>query len=182
MSGVLVICRVQGLSNRNFIQSVNAIFVPFRLTLDFLNTELSTTGSPCRGRIQHPYTQVTDRLISCTFPAHGAALDNPIPVGFIIIDTHHLIADSIEKLPSVLTTMIITGRYDLFAVVLVPSHKTLVEFVTDQLSKVPGVRDSETYVVLRHYNQWIPADKLSSMAKFMNADIRIEESTHQEGK
>ncbi len=83
-------------------------------------------------------------------------------------------AASIEKLPSVLTTMIITGRYDLFAVVLVPSHKTLVDFVTDQLSEVPGVRDSETFVVLRHYNQWIPADKLSSMAKFMKTDIRIE--------
>jgi len=74
-------------------------------------------------------------------------------------------AASIEKLPSVLTTMIVTGRYDLFAVVLVQSHKTLVDFVTDQLSKVPGVKDSETYVVLRNYGQWIPADKLSYLIK-----------------
>ena len=83
------------------------------------------------------------------------------------IDGRHLTecAASIDKLPSVLTTMIVTGRYDLFAIVLAQSHKTLVDFVTDQLSKVPGVRDSETYVVLRNYGQWIPADKLSNMIK-----------------
>ena len=69
-------------------------------------------------------------------------------------------ADMVEKLPSVLTTMIVTGRYDLFAVVLAHSHQTLVDFVTNQLSDVPGVKDSETYVVLRNYGQWIPADIL----------------------
>ena len=83
------------------------------------------------------------------------------------IDGRHLTecAARIEKLPSVLTTMIVTGRYDLFAVVLAQSHKTLVEFVTDQLSKVSGVKDSETYVVLKNYGQWIPADKLSNLIK-----------------
>ena len=74
-------------------------------------------------------------------------------------------ASRIEKLPSVLTTMIVTGRYDLFTVVLVHSHQTLVDFVTNQLSHVPGVRDSETYVVLRNFGQWIPADKLSHLMK-----------------
>ncbi len=79
------------------------------------------------------------------------------------IDGRHLTecAASIEKLPSVFTTMIVTGRYDLFAVVLAHSHKTLVDFVTDQLSKIPGIRDSETYMVLKNYGQWIPANKLS---------------------
>lgn len=70
-------------------------------------------------------------------------------------------AAQIEQLPSVFTTMIVTGRYDLFAVVLAHTHKTLVDFVTDQLSKVPGIKDSETYMVLKNYGQWIPANKLS---------------------
>ena len=69
-------------------------------------------------------------------------------------------ADQVEKLPAVLTTMIVTGRYDLFAVVLAHSHQTLVDFVTNQLSHIPGVKDSETYVVLRNYGQWIPANTL----------------------
>ena len=72
-------------------------------------------------------------------------------------------AAQVEQLPSVLTTMIVTGRYDLFAVVLAHSHRTLVDFVTNQLSHVPGVRDSETYVVLRNFGQWIPAEKLTHL-------------------
>ena len=72
-------------------------------------------------------------------------------------------AAQVEQLPSVLTTMIVTGRYDLFAVVLAHSHRTLVDFVTNQLSHVPGVKDSETYVVLRNFGQWIPADKLTNL-------------------
>ena len=67
----------------------------------------------------------------------------------------------VEKLPSVLTTMIVTGRYDLIAVILAPSRRTLVDFVTDQLSKIPGVKDSETHVVLRNFGQWVAADKVS---------------------
>lgn len=74
-------------------------------------------------------------------------------------------AAQIEQLPSVFTTMIVTGRYDLFAVVLAHSHKTLVDFVTDQLSNVPGIKDSETYMVLKNYGQWIPANKLSSLVE-----------------
>jgi len=72
-------------------------------------------------------------------------------------------AEEVGKLPSVLTTMIVTGRYDLMAVVLAPSRRTLVSFVTDQLSEVQGVKDSETYVVLRNFGQWVAADKISPL-------------------
>jgi len=74
-------------------------------------------------------------------------------------------AAQVEKLSSVITTMIVTGRYDLFAVILVNSHKTLVEFVTDHLSRIPGIRTTETFVVLRNFDQWIPADKLYKLIK-----------------
>ena len=77
-------------------------------------------------------------------------------------------AEKVEKLPAVLTTMIVTGRYDLIALVLVHSHKTLVEFVTNQLAHIPGVKDTETYVVLKHFGQWIPADKLYRLIKGQN--------------
>jgi Lrp/AsnC family transcriptional regulator for asnA, asnC and gidA len=72
-------------------------------------------------------------------------------------------AREVERLPTVLTTMIVTGRYDLLAVVLALSRQTLVDFVTGQLSNIAGVKDSETYVVLKNFGQWVPADKLSRM-------------------
>ena len=83
------------------------------------------------------------------------------------IDGRHLTecAEKVEKLQSVLTTMIVTGRYDLFAVVLANSHQTLVDFVTNQLSHIPGVKDSETFVVLKNIDQWIPGDKFYNLIK-----------------
>ena len=72
-------------------------------------------------------------------------------------------AEQIEKLPSVMTTMIVTGRYDIVTMILAPSRQTLVDFVTDQLSKISGVKDSETFVVLKNFGQWISADKLSDI-------------------
>jgi Lrp/AsnC family transcriptional regulator for asnA, asnC and gidA len=72
-------------------------------------------------------------------------------------------AEKVSQLPSVLTTMIVSGRYDIIAVVLAYSRQTLVEFVTEQLSKIPGVKDSETYVVLKNINHWISAEKVSQL-------------------
>jgi len=71
----------------------------------------------------------------------------------------------VEKLPSVITTMMVTGRYDLIALILAPTRLTLVDFVADQLSKVPGIKDSETYVVLKNFGQWVTADRISRLVK-----------------
>lgn len=69
-------------------------------------------------------------------------------------------AKRIAKLPSVLTTMIVTGRHDLMAVILAPSRRTLVDFVTNELSTVPGVLDSETSVVLKSLDFWVDTRKM----------------------
>lgn len=109
--------------------------------------------------IENGVLRVTAQVNIESFPEVYAAL-----VG-LKIDGRRLneCAEEVEKLPSVLTTMIVTGRYDLIAVVLAASRRTLVDFVTDQLSKVQGIKDSETYVVLRNFGQWVAADKISSL-------------------
>lgn len=73
-------------------------------------------------------------------------------------------AERIAKLPSVLTTLIVTGRHDLVAVIMAPSRVTLVDFVTNELSKVPGVLDSETSVVLKSFDFWVDARKMFAEA------------------
>ena len=69
-------------------------------------------------------------------------------------------AQRVAKLPSVLTTMIVTGRHDLMAVILAPSRRTLVDFVTNELSTVPGVLDSETSIVLKSLDFWVATRKM----------------------
>lgn len=69
-------------------------------------------------------------------------------------------ARRIRALPPVLATMIVTGRHDLMAVVLASSRQTLVDFVTKDLAAIPGIRDSETNVVLRSYGQWLDPERV----------------------
>lgn len=86
-------------------------------------------------------------------------------------------AKRISALRAVLTTMIVTGRYDLVAVVVAPSRQTLVDFVADRLSAVPGIRDSETYVVLRSRGQWVDAGRLFGLAEEMAAGKKGKKGT-----
>lgn len=69
-------------------------------------------------------------------------------------------AQRIASLPSVLTTLIVTGRHDLMAVIMAPSRMTLVDFVTNELSGVPGVMDSETSIVLKSFDFWVDARRM----------------------
>ena len=69
-------------------------------------------------------------------------------------------ARRIRALPAVLATMIVTGRHDLMAVVLASSRQTLVDFVTKDLAAIPGIRDSETNVVLRGYGLWLDPERV----------------------
>ena len=66
----------------------------------------------------------------------------------------------INRLPGVQSTMIVTGRYDLIVNVMLSSRQSLVDFVTGHLSRIPGVRQSETFVVLCSYGYWMPVENL----------------------
>ncbi len=91
-------------------------------------------------------------------------------------------ARRIAALPAVQTTMIVTGRYDLVAMVLAPSRQTLVDFVADRLSAVPGIRDSETYVVLRSKGLWVDTDCLFGLHEPDEPETNTRVSTRRTEK
>lgn len=64
-------------------------------------------------------------------------------------------AREIAKLKNVLAVSIASGQYDLIIEVLVDSNKGLVRFLTEELSRVTGLRKTETFLLLRSYNKWI---------------------------
>ncbi|HUT61535.1 MAG TPA: Lrp/AsnC family transcriptional regulator [Phycisphaerae bacterium] len=66
-------------------------------------------------------------------------------------------AAQINRFPEVQRTLIVTGRFDILVSLLLDGHDRLVDFVTHKLSKVPGIRDSETFVCLKDYEPWFPA-------------------------
>ncbi len=64
-------------------------------------------------------------------------------------------ADQIAALENVLSVSFTSGRYDLFAEVLVTSNRDLVRFLTEELPNVDGVTNTETFMMLRSYGKFV---------------------------
>lgn len=64
-------------------------------------------------------------------------------------------AKEVSRLPHVLSTSIVSGRYDVMAEVLVSSNRGLVDFLTEHLSTVKGLQSSETFLLLKSYGKFV---------------------------
>jgi len=64
-------------------------------------------------------------------------------------------AREISRLPNVLDVSLTTGRYDLFAEILINSNKGLVHFLTEELSQVEGITSTESFLMLKSFNKYV---------------------------
>ncbi|MBM9538735.1 Lrp/AsnC family transcriptional regulator [Desulfobulbus alkaliphilus] len=62
----------------------------------------------------------------------------------------------ISRLKGVISANVVTGRFDLIILVLFKKGFGLLEFYTEEISKVEGVRSVETFVVYKSYNLKVP--------------------------
>ncbi len=62
----------------------------------------------------------------------------------------------ISKLKGVISASVVTGRYDLMVTVLFNKEFDLLEFYTEEISKIEGINSVETFVVYKSYNLKIP--------------------------
>ena len=64
--------------------------------------------------------------------------------------------EEISKLKGVISVSVVTGRYDLVIFVLFKKGFGLLEFYTEEISKIPGINSVETFVVYKSYNLKVP--------------------------
>ncbi len=64
-------------------------------------------------------------------------------------------AQEIAALDHVLSVSIVSGQYDLMIEVLVDSNHGLIRFLTEELSRVPDLTKTETFLMLQSYNKWV---------------------------
>jgi len=64
--------------------------------------------------------------------------------------------EEISKLKGVISTSVVTGRYDLIILVLFKKGFGLLEFYTEEIAKITGVNSVETFVVYKSYNLKVP--------------------------
>jgi DNA-binding Lrp family transcriptional regulator len=59
------------------------------------------------------------------------------------------VAEALAAIDGVSEVYSVTGRYDLVAILRVPSHEALAEIVTGGMLAVEGIRSTETQLALR---------------------------------
>jgi Lrp/AsnC family transcriptional regulator, regulator for asnA, asnC and gidA len=59
------------------------------------------------------------------------------------------VTNDLARAPEVRLLSVVSGRYDLMATVCLRSHSDLFAFLTERVGQIPGVRTSETLLVLR---------------------------------
>jgi Lrp/AsnC family transcriptional regulator for asnA, asnC and gidA len=86
------------------------------------------------------------------------AISNPLQRGFktmamvgIRTDGHQMleVADAVSKLKEVVYLVVVSGRFDIMAEVVCRDHADLLEFITDKLYAIEGVREAETFMHLK---------------------------------
>ena len=86
------------------------------------------------------------------------AITNPLRMGFktmamigIRAEGSKLleVAEKVSKLDEVIYLVISSGRFDLFAEVVCRDHEDLLRFITERLSTVDGVRETESFMHLK---------------------------------
>ncbi|MBE9545104.1 MAG: Lrp/AsnC family transcriptional regulator [Proteobacteria bacterium] len=64
--------------------------------------------------------------------------------------------EEFSKLKGVISASVVTGRFDLILIVLLKTDFGLLEFYTEEVSKLKDVQSVETFVVYKSYNLKIP--------------------------
>lgn len=86
------------------------------------------------------------------------AITNPLRMGFttmamigIRVEGSKLlmVAEKVSKLDEVIYMIISSGRFDIFAEVVCRNHEDLLRFITEKLSVIDGIRESESFMHLK---------------------------------
>ena len=105
------------------------------------------------GMIRQRYTRLVDQGF-----LKIVAVTNPLRMGYktmamigIRVDGSKLlnVAERISKLEEVIYLVVSSGRFDIFAEVVCRDHEDLLRFITEKLSTIAGVRESESFMHLK---------------------------------
>jgi Lrp/AsnC family transcriptional regulator, regulator for asnA, asnC and gidA len=64
-------------------------------------------------------------------------------------------AEEIAQLDNVLSVSISSGRFDLIVELLLDTHRGLVDFLINELSRVDGIVRTESFVTLKTYSKFV---------------------------
>ena len=118
--------------------------------------EMKLSGNTVRSRINkllHEKVLDISGLVDPTMiPGHMVVL-----VG-VKLSTMELVkrGEDFKELRGVVSATVVTGRYDLILTVLLNEDFSLLQFYTEEVSRIKDVQSVETFVIYKSYNLKVP--------------------------
>jgi Lrp/AsnC family transcriptional regulator for asnA, asnC and gidA len=131
------------------LQIINALRKDGRVAFSQIAEQLNVSPGMIRLRYNRLVEQGYLKVVAIT---------NPLRMGFktmamigIRVDGSKLldVAEKISKLDEVIYMVVASGRFDLFAEVVCRDYEHLLHFITEKLSTIEGVRESESFLHLK---------------------------------
>jgi Lrp/AsnC family transcriptional regulator for asnA, asnC and gidA len=119
-----------------------------RQSSEALAKKLNVSSATVRRRLR---TLTRNDLLHIVGVADPANFGLPLAAVIALDVDHDRLDSAMDKLvnrPEIKWVSTTTGRFDIVAIARFPSTDSLSDFLTDELGKIEGVRDSETLVCL----------------------------------
>ena len=118
--------------------------------------ELSLSENTVRSRV-HKMIREGILEISGVLDAQAVEGHRVVMVG-VKLKTMDLVnkGEEFSKLKGVVSVSVVTGRFDLILIVLLKRGFGLLEFYTEEVSRIRDVQSVETFVVYKSYNLKVP--------------------------
>jgi Lrp/AsnC family transcriptional regulator for asnA, asnC and gidA len=115
--------------------------------------EIAAQLSVSPGMIRQRYNRLVEqgylKVVAITNPVHRG-LKTMALIGIRTDGNQMLkVADKIAKLKEVVYLVVVSGRYDIMIEVFCRDHEDLLNFVTEKLYGIDGVRETETFMHLK---------------------------------
>jgi Lrp/AsnC family transcriptional regulator for asnA, asnC and gidA len=118
--------------------------------------ELSLSENTVRARVNK---LIDEGVLEITGLVDAQAVaDHRVIIVGVKLATMELVkkGEEFSQLKGVISVNVVTGRFDLILVVLLKAGFGLLEFYTEEVSKLSDVQSVETFVVYKSYNLKVP--------------------------
>jgi Lrp/AsnC family transcriptional regulator, regulator for asnA, asnC and gidA len=124
----------------------------FKLIADKLQITENTVRSRVNKLQEEGVLEICGLVDPATLPGHRVVI-----IG-IKLSEMNLVekGEEISRLKGVIHTNVVTGRFDLLVMVLFKKGFGLLEFYTEEIAHIEGIRSVETFVVYKSYNLKVP--------------------------
>ena len=117
-----------------------------------MNLSENTVRSHLNKMIDEGILEISGLVDPTLIPGHLVVL-----VG-VKLSTMELVkrGEDFSKLKGVVSANVVTGRYDIILMVLLNENFSLLNFYTEEVSRIKDVQSVETFVIYKSYNSKVP--------------------------